>query len=507
MFYNSSITTYRKEIIMSKQKRAYPNDVKTIVGLNGMQIANIIASSFMSSYFLVYLTDYAGLGVLGATIAPIILTIGRIVDGVDDPLQGFIIDSAKPKKFGKYRFFCLISLLLTTLSICFLYSIPSGLAENIVLLFIYVLAFYILYDMGAALWAHNALVQKMNFTVGERAKVSMIGRFLAIFVGAVFSTFMMIVNAINKIVNNFGKAFSLATVLLGVVSLVISVVMLLLVKEEETEDEKRVESNEDKMSFKDVINIFRVNKAFNINFFGQLFRGFVYALLTSTTAYYMKYAYCIDANGVFDGDAYGVYNILFMTISMAPMLLAAAVSPALMKKFDSSVKLMNLANYITLVAGVIAFILQLLGVLNLSFYIFGTLMFVLFFGNGLAFVPGTTLWMECMDYNTYKTGKPMSGSISALSAMLGKAQAALSTLFIGVILAVSNYEVDSITGNYVGDLAQLPSVLNWFVASCTIIPGAVALVSALIFKFYPITPEVKAQMQEAISKNNTEAQN
>ena len=134
-------------------------------------------------------------------------------------------------------------------------------------------------------------------------------------------------------------------------------------------------------------------------------------------------------------------------------------------------------------------------------------MFVLFFGNGLAFVPGTTLWMECMDYNTYKTGKPMSGSISALSAMLGKAQAALSTLFIGVILAVSNYEVDSITGNYVGDLAQLPSVLNWFVASCTIIPGAVALVSALIFKFYSITPEVKAQMQEAISKNNAEAQN
>lgn len=488
---------------MGKQKRQYPNDIKTIVGLNGMTVANVIASSFMSSYFLVYLTDYAGLGVLGATIAPIILTIGRIVDAVDDPIQGFIIDSAKPKKFGKYRLFCLISLILTILSICFLYAIPQGLAGNVVLLFIYVLAFYLLYDMGAALWAHNALIQKMRFTVGERAKVTMIGRFLAIFVGAVFSTFMMIVNAINKIVNNFGKAFSLATLLLGIVSLVISVVMLLLVKEEETEDEKRVETEDEKTSLKDVIKIFKVNKAFNINFFGQLFRGFVYALLTSTTAYYMKYAYCIDANGIFDTDAYGVYNILFMMVSMAPMLLAAAVSPALMKKFDSSVKLMNLANIITFVAGLVAFILQLLGVLNLSFYIFAALMFVLFFGNGLAFVPGTTLWMECMDYNTYKTGKPMSGSISALSAMLGKAQSAVSTLFIGVILAISKYEVDSVTGNYTGDLATLPSVLNWFVASCTIIPGAVALISAIIFKFYPITPEVKLQMQEAINKNNT----
>lgn len=488
---------------MGKQKRQYPNDIKTIVGLNGMTVANVIASSFMSSYFLVYLTDYAGLGVLGATIAPIILTIGRIVDAVDDPIQGFIIDSAKPKKFGKYRLFCLISLILTTLSICFLYAIPQGLAGNVVLLFIYVLAFYLLYDMGAALWAHNALIQKMRFTVGERAKVTMIGRFLAIFIGAIFSTFMMIVNAINKIVNNFGKAFSLATLLLGVVSLVISVVMLLLVKEEETEDEKRVETEDEKTSLKDVVKIFKVNKAFNINFFGQLFRGFVYALLTSTTAYYMKYAYCIDANGVFDTDAYGVYNILFMMVSMAPMLLAAAVSPALMKKFDSSVKLMNLANIITFVAGLVAFILQLLGVLNISFYIFAALMFVLFFGNGLAFVPGTTLWMECMDYNTYKTGKPMSGSISALSAMLGKAQSAVSTLFIGVILAISKYEVDSVTGNYTGDLATLPSVLNWFVASCTIIPGAVALISAIIFKFYPITPEVKLQMQEAINKNNT----
>ncbi len=486
---------------MSKQKRQYPNDVKTIFGLEGMQVANVIASSFMSSYFLVYLTDYAGLGLLGATIAPIILTIGRIVDAVDDPIQGFIIDTAKPKKMGKYRFFCLLSLILTTLSICFLYSIPQGLVGNVVLLFIYVLAFYLLYDMGAALWAHNALVQKMKFTVGERAKVSMIGRFLAIFIGAVFSTFMMIVNAINKFVNNFGKAFSIATVILGVVSLAISLVTLLLVKEEETEDEKKSENEEEKTSFKDVINIFKVNKAFNVNFFGQLFRGFVYALLTSTTSYYMKYAYCIDANGVFDGDAYGVYSVLFMTVSMAPMLIAAAVSPAMMKKFDSSVKLMNFANILTLCAGVIAFILQLVGVLNMSFYIFAAVMFVLFFGNGLAFVPGTTLWMECMDYNTYKTGKPMGGSISALSAMLGKAQSAVSTLFIGIILAISKYEVDSVTGNYVGDLATLPSVLNWFVASCTIIPGLVSLVSAIIYKFYPITPEVKLQMQEAINKN------
>ena len=484
----------------NKTRKQYPNDFKTILGLNGMMIANVIASSFMSSYFLTYLTDYAGLGLVGATIAPIILTIGRIVDAVDDPLQGWIIDSAKPKKFGKYRFFCLISLLLTTLSICFLYSIPSGLASNVVLLFIYVLTFYILYDMGAALWAHHALVQKMDFTVGERAKVTMIGRFLAIFIGAVFSTFMMIVNAINSVVNNFGRSFSIATVLLGVVSLAISVVMLLLVKEKETQDEVLVAEKEEKVTFKDVINIFRVNKAFNVNFFGQLFRGFVYALLTSTTAYYMKYAYCIDENGIFNAQAYGTYNVLFMTVSMLPMLLAAAVSPVLMKKFDSSVKLMNLANGLTLVAGVVAFILQLLGVLNISFYIFAALMFILFFGNGLAFVPGTTLWMECMDYNTYKTGKPMSGSISALSAMLGKAQSAISTLFIGIVLALSHYEVDSKTGNYIGDLATLPSVLNWFVASCTIIPGVVALVSAIIFRFYPITPEVKAEMKAALEK-------
>lgn len=489
---------------MKKSKKAYPNDFKTIFGLNGMMIANIIASSFMSSYFLTYLTDYAGLGAIGATIAPIILTIGRIVDAVDDPIQGWIIDSAKPKKFGKYRFFCLISLVMTTLSICFLYAIPSGLASNVVLLFIYVLAFYIMYDMGAALWAHGPLIQKMNFTVGERAKVTMIGRFLAIFVGAVFSTFMMIVNAINSVVNNFGRSFSIATALLGVVSLVISLAMLFLVKEEENGEEIREEKEDEKLKIKDVINIFKVNKAFNVNFFGQLFRGFVYALLTSTTAYYLKYAYCVDANGVFNPDAYGFYNVLFMVVSMMPMLLAAAVSPALMKKFDSSVKLMDLANWLTFVTGVVAFILQIIGVMQLSFFIFAAVMFVLFFGNGLAFVPGTTLWMECMDYNAYKTGKAMSGSIGALSAMLGKGQAAVSTLFIGIILAVSGYVVDSTTGDYVGELSKLPSILNWFVASCTIIPGVVALISALIFKLYPITPEVKAEMDKALGRTTAE---
>lgn len=469
---------------MTRQRKSYPNDFKTGFGVTGMGTLGIIASSFMSSYFLMYLTDYAGLGAIGATIAPVILTIGRVADAVNDPLQGWLIDAAPRMKFGKYKFFILLSIIITAVASCFLYSIPDAIKTSVPLLYVWVLLFYLLYDIGTGFGGNFALIQTMGASDVRRSKLMLYGRLLAVFIGAVFSSVLVIVNALNQKINNFGRAFSFTTVIFMAVGVIVSLPCLLMVKQGDGDVEK--DTNE-KIRFRDIVEVFKRNRAFVVHFIGVLVRNFVFTFMTATTAYYTKWAYCADAaTGEVNNARLGTITMATTMITMVPMLVSAVISPAVLKKLGSNVKVLNLANWITFAAGGLTFILQITGILQINFIIFAVLMGVVSFGNGLCFVPTQTMWLECIDYNQEVTGKTMGGTISALSGFLGKAQTAVSTLAVGGVLMFIGYEVDSVTGNYVGELGRIPAMLNWFIAVCALIPAVCSVVAVLIYKKYPL---------------------
>ena len=65
--------------------------------------ADTIATSFITGLFMLYLTDYANIGAYAATLGTTLLLIGRIIDMVDDPVQGWIMDRTRPTKIGKYK--------------------------------------------------------------------------------------------------------------------------------------------------------------------------------------------------------------------------------------------------------------------------------------------------------------------------------------------------------------------------------------------------------------------
>lgn len=469
---------------MKRKKKAYPYDFKTGFGVTGMGTMSTIASSFMSGYFLVYLTDYAGLGILGATIAPVILAIGRIVDAVNDPLQGWIIDVTPRMKFGKYRFFILLSIIISAISIWGLYSIPDAIKTSVPMLYIWILFFYLMYDIGASFSGNFALIQTMGASDVRRSKLMLYSRLLSVLIGAVFSALLVIVNAIDASVNNFGKSFSITTIFFMVAGVVISVPCLLMVRQGDTEVKKE---KDEKVRFSDVLTLFKQNQAFLVHFIGVLVRNFVYTFMTATTAYYTKWAYSANIEtGQVDNALLGTITMVTTIIIMLPMLVSAIISPMLLKKLGSNVKVLNRANWITFAAGILTFVLQLLGILQLHFIFFAILMGALSFGNGLCFVPTQSMWMECIDYNQEVSGKPMGGTITALSSFIGKAQIAISTLVVGWILLFIGYEVDSVTGNYLGELSRIPALLNWFIVVCALLPAICSIATIFIYKKYPL---------------------
>ena len=82
---------------------------KEIFGITALSTNEGLSAIFMSTMFMNFMTDYAGLGAWGATLATTLLLVARVIDAVDDPIQGMIMDGGKVSKHGKYKpFFMLL---------------------------------------------------------------------------------------------------------------------------------------------------------------------------------------------------------------------------------------------------------------------------------------------------------------------------------------------------------------------------------------------------------------
>ena len=115
------------------------------------------------------------------------------MDTVDDPLQGWIMDRTKPGKWGKYKPYIILSTVITAISLLALYCLPSAVTSSPVFTTVYVLFFYLLYDIGTSFYAANPLMQTMSPDTGIRAKLTVYPRVFGMLVSIPFAFILQIV--------------------------------------------------------------------------------------------------------------------------------------------------------------------------------------------------------------------------------------------------------------------------------------------------------------------------
>jgi Na+/melibiose symporter-like transporter len=114
-----------------KRRKPYPYDFKTLFGFTTMSLTQVSGGVLYLYFFMVFITDYSGIDAMvgqagfAASLATSVLLIARVVDIVDDPLQAWVMDSAKPGRLGKYRKFAFLSVGLIATSVIALFGIPG----------------------------------------------------------------------------------------------------------------------------------------------------------------------------------------------------------------------------------------------------------------------------------------------------------------------------------------------------------------------------------------------
>jgi len=500
-----------------KVKKQYPEDLRSLLGFS---LPNILLafSTVIYGMFMQYLTDYSGIdaaiGIAGyaAGFGTIFLIVSRIIDALDDPIQAWFMDSAKERPFGKYRLYTMCGIFLLATGMIAMFSIPDFVKSNKVLLAVWVFFWYLMFDMGSAFNGIMAILQKATTDFKVRTKVMTWYRMFLILGGIPAAFFVPIATVMNAKYNDMGTSVSVTCRIVIVVAMLISLIGIALLREryipeadEQTEETKN--EKPEKVSAKDVLFLLKTNKAMWVHNIAYVIGNSAYGFAGTMSAYFLKWYFCADqATGVVNNEYYGAVNGTYGLLNIIGTLTAPLVASWFTKKMGSVDRSGRTCMLASGIGYLVMFVFYLTGIMKISPFVYIILYFLVSLPTSMATIPFLLLNVEVADYSEYKTGRNMTQITNSVMNIISKTSTALTTAIIGALLVAFHYTVDSVSGNYAGDVSQIPSMINSFALFVTIVPAACCLVCWIIYKkFYPITPEIREAMTAELKKKHEAA--
>ena len=483
-----------------KRKHEYPDNFKGYFGYAAMNTMNVVTAALVANYLSVFLTDYAGIDSSWSTmIATIILLVGRVVDAIDDPIQGWIMDSAKVTKNGKYKRFQFLSIIMMGISLVGMYFLPEFVKHNRILVTVWMLFFYLIYDFGYSFDAGVPLQQAMTLDENVRSTQFFWVRILSIVIGMVMSSFLSIYAIFKERTGSVSTGFGITTTIFVAISLVISLLGLSCVKESHKVVEEGKNEEKERITFGQIVDIFKNNKALQNVFFSLLVYGLIYPFMFAANVYYVKWTY-FSNNGVVDDAAFGAFNMVLTIAIMSSMFISIFLTRPAIKRLGS-VKLMIYTSYAKAILGVLLVVLHLMGILQRSVYLFVGLFALMYFFQGFSTIPMGVVKTESIDYNEWTTGQKNGAIVTAGYKFLEKAQAAITSTATLGMLAMFHYGVDPVSGNLTADaMANFNTMQTGLIVVLALIPAIMSVLTALIMRHYPIQGEVREKMYAELAE-------
>lgn len=434
----------------------------------GDMACNLIYAS-ISSYLLFFYTDVFG---ITAGAAALMFLIVRFIDAFSDPIVGFIIDHTNTK-FGRYRPFLLYGAVPFAVLAILCFSTPSlqGVSK-----LIYAYATYILLSVCYTFVnvPYGTLTSAMTNDQQESVSLTTFRTFLAN-VGQVVVAFGVPFLA-DMMTKGFGlsRAWQLTMVIMGTVGGI-----LLLISFGTTHERVKTPANHLKISIKDVISQFRVNRPLVVLciFFFVIYG--VKSIVSSTGIYYVTYY-------VGRADLVKWYSLA----GTLPALAFIPVIPWLAKK---------LSKFQLIILSISADILGMVGLffcrpewISLIFISRG----VASVGNGMISAYMWALIPETVEYGEWKTNKRMGGMIYAIIGFVFKCGNALGGMLPGLVL--------SMTGYVEGLQHQSAGAIHGILIATTILPIIIYFIAIFSMKFYNLDKETYAKISADLQARNAE---
>lgn len=447
-----------------KEKTVNPNKIGAAKFLTwSVSGASVAIQAVLLAFFQIYCTNALS---LSAALVGTILFVTKIVDGITDLIAGYVVDKTKTR-WGKgrpYEFAVIGVWIMTWL----LFSVPTefSMAAKCVWIGVcYTLAQSVFLTLKNA--AGNVYMVRAFNNTQKYIKLNSIGGFVSVGMVVVFN--VMFPMFYGKVVDD-AAGWSRLIGFIAIPMIMIGMLRFFVVKEEYDVDVQ----SEEKLHFKDVIEVLKTNKYVYIIGLIILISNIVSG--ANVASYYFLYI-------VGNIEISGVLSI-FGFVAMLGMLFF----PLILKKI-STARLVQYSLLISIISGTILFLAKD----NIAMLAIGGVF------NGIVTLPisylSSILIVECADYNEWKGMRRMEGTLSSVINFTMKVGQALGVLISGFLLTASGF--DSTLS------AQPDSALLMIRLLYSLIPTALFLFAAFMLRFYKID-KLKPQIDADNEKKRTD---
>lgn len=423
---------------------------------------NIPVQLLLSSYLLIFYTNVVG---LDPAAVGILFLIARVLDGLNDPIVGFIIDHRKPSKLGKFRPTLMIGAVLVAINYILLWFGPYWIpAAKLAVAYVTYLLIGVLFPvMDISL---NSLLPVMTSDMKERTSLStikgLVYNFFATILGVVAP---LILGDPNRIDGYYYLIFGTTVLILA-----FSITGALGVKE----------------------RVHAVDTAKGSGYkFTDLFRIFaqkpVLITITAVLTYQVGTMFCSAVNAYYFTYVLGNLKLLSIAglVQMGALLCTISVSGKIIAKVGKKT---------TFIAGLLIFggstALRILAPANTVFIM--VLIVGMGVGTGLVGPLIYSIHADNTDYIELKMGYRAEAAIASLSSFVSKCAMGIGGAVPGFILSFIGFDAAAQT--------QSESVISSLASATAFVPLIFCIISAVIMLQYPLTKEKLAEQNEKIDK-------
>lgn len=377
-------------------------------------IGRDMSYTLMSAFLIMYIQYTMNLTVAQFSAISVILVIGRIWDGINDPMMGAIIENTR-SKLGKFRPWILAGGVGTAIVIIMLFSIRLFTGWDFVIFFaIAYFVWEIVFTMNDI--AYWSLLPNLSSDKKKRDNLTTLAIVFAGIGGCVGNVMLSLSagDAVDFYRNN--------AIIIAIALVVCTCLTFFGVKQ------GPVSANEDneKAGIKEMFKIIKNNDQ----------------LLWNTLAFLM---YCIGT-GLFGGLAYnmmymelgykGFFGMIYIAVSAIVNLIAQFFYPYVANKFKRSTIIT--VSIITLSVGYAMFLLvgyvPFLPMSIITICVCGVFVCI---GQAFFYIALFVNFSNTIEYNEYKTGKRNEGIIFSLRPFMSKLGNAISTAAVSLILILT----------------------------------------------------------------------
>ncbi len=443
--------------------------VKEKLAFFSVNLGNIPIMTLISGFLLIFYVDVAGLD--PAAVATMFI-ITRVLDGLNDPIMGYIIDHLPNTRWGRFRPYIVIGTVLCGLNYILLWLGPSmAMYNKLVIAYVSYILIGISFDlMDVPL---NSLIPVMSSNEKERGSLAVI-KSIGYGVGGVLFTIPIVPFVLAFPTQQLG--YHVAILIAVAFTVGFSAIGTAGIKE-------RVKPiSKERYKARDLLKIFSLLPVLGL-FLASLLGSIAGSSTMASAIFYFTYV-------VGDVTLFSIFAIITVLFGGVGLLLAIYL-------------LRKLGNKKIWMYGTIATIIPILPVL---FIPPSETLMVLFFlsvsriGSGFAGVVNYAMQADLMDYVEWKRGFRSEGAIASTFSFIVKAGGGIGAAIPGYILAATEF----VPNLY----PQAPLAILGIDLAFIGVPLILTALSVLCMRFlYPITKTVSKQVQADLAEKRELAKN